>query len=238
MIYPHGPIETIADDVFMVRGSIRMNRLLRISRNMGIIREGKALTLINPIRLNASGEQSLRELGEVKNLLRLGAFHGIDDPYYKRNFNAQFWSQPGGTTYPEPPIDASLGVDLPLPVEDSELFEFVGTKHPESALLLRRDGGILFSCDAIQHYGDYSYNNLAARLLMPRIGFPKTTIIGPFWLKLMTPEGGSLKTEFERLLNLQFDKLLSAHGTLLEESAHGAVQAAVQRTFAETGNEG
>jgi len=36
--YPHDPIEPIAEDVFMVRGSIRMNALVRITRNMAIIR--------------------------------------------------------------------------------------------------------------------------------------------------------------------------------------------------------
>ena len=52
---------------------------------------------------------------------------------------------------------------------------------PEAVLLVRRDGGVLLTCDAIQHYGDYSRNNLPARLIMPYIGFPRTTIVGPFW---------------------------------------------------------
>ena len=87
------------------------------------------------------------------------------------------------------------------------------------------------TCDAAQNYGDYSFNNWVARLVMPRIGFPKTTIIGPIWLRLMTPENKSLESEFERLLELEFDKLLSAHGTFLEQGAREAVRAAVQNTF-------
>ena len=231
MIYPHGPVEEIADDVFMVRGSIKLNRVLRISRNMGVIREGSDLTLINPIRLDADGEAQLQSLGQVSNLLRLGPFHGVDDPYYADNFTARFWCQPGGQAYTEPPIDVELGSESTLPFADGELFEFTGTLQPECALLLKRERGILFTCDAIQHYGDYSYNNLPARLLMPRIGFPKTTIVGPFWLKLMTPEGANLEGDFRRLLELEFDTLLSAHGTLLAGGAHAAVAAAVARTF-------
>ena len=38
MIYPHGDLEKIGTDAFMVRGSIKINPLMRISRNMGIIR--------------------------------------------------------------------------------------------------------------------------------------------------------------------------------------------------------
>ena len=63
------------------------------------------------------------------------------------------------------------------------------------------------------------------------MGFRKTTIVGPIWLKLMTPENESLESEFLRLLELKFDKLLSAHGTFLEQDAHEAVQVAVRSAF-------
>ena len=124
-----------------------------------------------------------------------------------------------------------LDASLVLTFQDSEFFEFRGTEEPECALLLKRDRGILFTCDAIQHYGDYSYNNWLAKILMPRIGFPKTTIIGPYWLKLMTPEGSSLESEFKRLLELDFDKLLSGHGTFIAEGARGAVKKALENAF-------
>ncbi len=67
---------------------------------------------------------------------------------------------------------------------------------------------------------------------MPWVGFPKTTLLGPIWLALMTPEGGSLESEFERLLRLDFDRLLSAHGSLLASGAKQAVARAVERAFA------
>ena len=232
MIYPHGDIETITDDVFMVRGSIKLNAMMRITRNMGLVKQGNELTLINPIRLDAAREEQLQALGTINHIMRLGPFHGVDDPYYVDKFGAKFWCQPGGEAYPEPAIDKELSADGDLPINDAQLFEFKQTKQPECALLLNRAGGILFTCDAIQHYGDYSYNNLLARLLMPRIGFPRTTIVGPIWLKLMTKEGDSLEQEFRQLLQWQFDKLLSGHGTLIEQGAHGAVQKAVDKAFA------
>ncbi|MBM88121.1 MAG: hypothetical protein CMQ41_07040 [Gammaproteobacteria bacterium] len=231
MIYPHGDLEEIGSDVFMIRGSIKVNPIMRISRNMGIIRENNAITLVNPIRLNHSVESKLKSLGEVKNLVRLGAFHGVDDPYYADKFKAQFWCQQGGTSYTEPTIDIEIGMGGLTPVDESEFFHFRRTIQPESALLLKRDDGILFTCDSIQHYSDYSYSNWLARLVMPHIGFPKTTMIGPFWLKLMTPSGVSLVGEFKRLLELRFDSLLSAHGTFLPKGAYSAVKTAVADAF-------
>ena len=230
-IYPHDPIEEIAQDVFMVRGSIKVNALLRISRNMAIVRHDGELTLVNPIRLDVAGEEKLRSLGTVKRIMRLGPFHGVDDPYYVNTFKTEFWCQPGGTTYPQPAINVEMQPAVSLPFPDAQLFCFNGTLQPESALLLQREKGLLLTCDAIQHYGDYNHNNLPARIVMPFMGFPKTTLVGPIWLKLLTPEGGSLKPEFERLLTLDFDALLSSHGSFLAHGAKAGVQTAVEKAF-------
>ena len=228
---PHDPIQALTDRLYVVRGAMRMNPVLRISRNMLIIRHGDELTLVNPIRLNAEGEKALGDLGVVKHILRLGAFHGIDDPWYKHRFGAELWRQPGGTAYPEPPPDRPLEPDTELPFPDADLLCFNGTAQPEAALLVHDPPGILVTCDAVQHYGDYSHNNLMARLAMPFIGFPKTTVLGPFWLKMMAPEGVVLRSEFDRLLELDFDALIAAHGTYLPSGAKAAVRRAVDKTL-------
>ena len=231
-VYPHGTVEEIGDDIFMVRGSIKMNPLVRITRNMAIVRNGEELSLIDPIRVNDEVERQLTALGEVKHLIRLGALHGIDDPYYVDKFKAQMWSQPGGTVYTSPSIDVEIANDTALPFPNAELLLYEGLNQPEGVMLLKAGSGMLITCDSIQHYGDYSYNNLPARMLMPFIGFPKTTLVGPVWLKLMTPPGGNLEDQLRRVLNLQFERLLSAHGTLLEADAHAAVARAIDTAFA------
>lgn len=228
---PHDPIEQIADDVFMARGSVKLNPILRFSRNMAIVRHEGVLTLINPIRLRDGELAKLDELGKVENLMRLGAFHGQDDPFYMNRYQPRFWCQAGGTAWEEPAIDEVIGEGSALPFPDAKLFCYRGTKQPESVLLLESGKGLLLTTDSVQHYGDYSHNNLPTRLLMPFIGFPRTTIVGPFWMKLMTPEGESLKAEFERMLELRFEALLSAHGTFLPTGAHEAVQRAVHNAY-------
>ncbi len=229
---PHDPIEELAPDVFMVRGSVRLNPLMRITRNMAILRHGGELTLVNPIRLDEGGESRLRVLGEVRRLFRLGPLHGQDDPYYVDQFGAELWTPGPSETYPEPKAQGQLADGAELPVAGVEVIAFQGSKQAEVALLLPQHR-LLLTCDAIQHYGDYRHNTLLARLVMPFIGFPRTTVVGPIWLKVMTPEGvDSLEPEFRRLLELRFDRLLSAHGSLLASGAHASVEAAVDRAFA------
>ena len=229
--YPHGPIEEIATDLFVARGCIPLNPVVRISRNMAILRHEGELSLIDPIRLDDEGERRLLSLGTPKRLLRLGPMHGLDDPYYVDRFGLEVWTPGPSEQYPEPKADHTLSPDGALPFPDASLFSFEGTKQAEVALLVRRERGILITCDAIQHYGDYSHNNLPARLLMPFIGFPKTTLVGPVWLKLMTRDHDVLKAGFERLLDEDFDALFAAHGTFLRNGAHEAVERAIRKAF-------
>ena len=163
--------------------------------------------------------------------MRLGPFHGLDDPWYVSQHNAEFWCQPGGKAYKVPGIDHELRQESSLPVPDAEIVEFPNTRQPECALLIRRGKGTLITCDAIQHYGDYRYHNLPARLLMPFLGFPKKTIVGPMWLKYMSPKDGSLRADFEPLLDLEYDRLVSAHGSFLDANARSNVQDAIARAF-------
>lgn len=228
--HPHNPIESIGDDIFFVHGSINVNPLIQISRNMAIVRHNDELTLINPVRLVDAELKKLDALGKVKHIMRLGAAHGCDDQFYMDLYKPEFWCQAEKGFYQKPTIDHELTEGSSLPFDGAKLFCFKNTTAPESAILLERQGGILLTCDAIQHYGQYSNINLIGRIMMPWIGFPKTTVIGPFWLKKFTPDGSNLKCEFDRLVELEFDSLLAAHGTFLKSGAKAAVIKAISNT--------
>ncbi|MEQ8860827.1 MAG: hypothetical protein RIC56_19455 [Pseudomonadales bacterium] len=238
MDYPassaHSLPEEIGEDLFAVYGSIRANPLVRFTRNMAIVRDGRELTLVNPVRMDDAGLQELERLGAVRNVLRLGPMHGQDDPFYVDRYRAAFWAFPDGKVHPRPAIDHVLGDDGTLPFGRATLFVFHHLTQTEGAILLERDAGVLLTCDAIQSYATpphKPHTNRLARLLMPFIGFPDETLIGPMWLKLLAADRDKVRREFERLLELDFDQLLSAHGTFLSAGAHEAVARAVARRF-------
>ena len=235
-IYPHDSIEEIASDVYLVRGSIKMNALMTITRNMVIVRDAGELTLVDPIRLSPAEEKQLEALGVVKQIIRLGPLHGVDDAYYLDRYGASLWAPGLSQEYPEPKPDVVFHEETPPPVPGARFFCFEGLRQPEAALLLEsgragRNRGLLVTCDAIQNYGDYRFNNLLMRILMPFVGFPKRTIVGPLWLKMMTPEDGHLEGEFRRLLKLDFDQLISAHGSFLSSGARASCERAIEAAF-------
>jgi hypothetical protein len=219
--------------MWWVPGTMRMNPLMTVSRNMVVVRSGGELTLLNPIRLDAAGEAALEDLGRVRHLVRLGCFHGCDDAYLKQRFGAAFWCQAESRKYPEPAPDHVLEEGGALPLADAQLFVFRGVRRPECALLIRRGPGLLVTCDSLQHYASWERHSLAARLLMPALGFSKRLLVGPLWKKFLTPDGQSLRPDFERLLALDFDAFVSAHGQPLLTGAKAAVEAAIERAYAE-----
>ena len=103
---PHGGIERIGDDVFMVRGCVQMRPLFRVTRNMGIVREGNELTLVDPIRLDAATEGAmLGRLGRDSQHRATRRDARSRRSLLRRNVHgARLWSQAGGTKYREPPI--------------------------------------------------------------------------------------------------------------------------------------
>lgn len=238
MDYPaattHDLPKKIGDNLYVVYGSVKINVLMRFSRNMAIVVNDGELTLINAVRMNNEGLAALDALGTVTHVLRLGGFHGMDDRFYLDRYDAAFWSFPHSNTYPDEKIDHALSEGGPLPFPNAHMFEFRDINQPEGALLLKSSPGMLLVADSIQSYATpphKPHTSFIIRLLTSLRGFPNETIVGPIWTTMMTDDRSGLRAEFERLLELDFDQVLSAHGTALLSGAHDAVKAAVQLRF-------
>lgn len=229
--WPHGPIRQLFTDLFFVVGTNKVHHAgvdLQTSRTMLVVREAQDLTLINTVRLDAVGLRALEALGSVKHVLRLGAFHGRDDPFYRERYGALLWALPASAHVDERPADRLLGEGRELPLAHARLLAFRSSKHPEAALLLESEGGILVTCDAIQNWAvadDFFSAETAA--MFSAQGLLREANIPSTWIGACQPE----RDDFERLLTLEFRHLVSAHGEPLLEDAHARVRASVDRVF-------
>lgn len=228
--FPHDSIEELFENVYWVHGSVKMGPGMRINRNMVILKNGEELILVNPIRLSAKEEKNLSSLGTIKKIIRLGEFHGLDDQYYVDTFNAEFWCQEGQQTYQKPTPDKLIVEGLSPPVDNTEFFLFSGAIKPEAALLIR-DHKLLITADAIQNLSAGNYTTPLAKIVMKLLGFKRELIIGKIWLKKFTPKGGSLRDDFERLLKLDFEHIIAAHGVLMRGDAKTKLTNIVAETF-------
>lgn len=228
----HDPLEEVFPDVFLLRGSYRANAWLTFNRNMVVVREGESLTVISSVRLLPEFEPQLDALGTVRHVIRAGYFHGADDRYYVDRYGAQFWAPAGARTEPGPAATRELSAAAELPFSGARAYVTQHSRFPEAVILIEREGGILLTCDSLQYYADRRFGSLAARIMMPLMGFPLRMIIGPVWLKAMTDrDGGSLQPDFEHIAGLQFRHLIPGHGSLCRDTAKSKVHDAVRRVW-------
>lgn len=221
---PHGDIKQIFKNVFMVTGTNFIHHDgvdIQTSRNMTIVRENGELTLMNTVRLNEEGLKALQALGQVKNVVRIGAFHGYDDPFYIDRYQAAFWATKGMKHQHTYKTDYELDEQSLKPLSNCQIVNFETTVFPESIVLIStEEGGLLITCDSIQNWtGMDPFMSESTFLMLQQQGLIKMANIPDTWL-------GACKPKLEELMTiktLNFKHLLSAHGEPLKHIAHEKV---------------
>lgn len=233
---PHGEIRQLLRDFFMVQGRARLAPGVYVNRNMGIVRTDDDLLLVNPVRLRRRVEEQLCDLGQVRQAVRLGYFHGCDDLYYRDRFNVFFWRQAHSDHYPLPAADQVLREGSLCPVAGGTVFEFRHSLVPEAALLVPQDGGLLLTCDALQFWQGWAGCNWAGRWLLRAGGVHQGMQVVPAWRSRATGDdernSHGLAEDYRRLLELPFYHLLGAHGEFCADTAYEQVQRTVANSFA------
>ena len=232
-VKPQDPLVEILPDLFLLRGSIKLAPGLSIGRNMVVIRDGDELTLVGSVRMTPENEARVEDIGRVTNLVRIG-LHGLDDAYTVSRFGCRFWCLAGTEgTYEQPPPDEIFTESDGLPFLDADLHRFEGIGISEAAIIWPKNGGVLITSDALQHYGDWRYFNAPSRLVHPLMGFSRGMIVGPVWHRLLTVDETTLRASFDKLVARNFEHMIGLHGTLCRDLAKERIRAAMVREFDE-----
>jgi hypothetical protein len=228
---PHGKLEEVFPDVFFVTGTMKtmlMGADWQFNRNMTVVREGGALTLINTVRLNDAGLKELDALGRIANVVKIGSLHGRDDAFYKARYGATFWALPGMTHERGLKADKELVPGGEMPFAGCSVFAFCTTKMPECILRIDRAGGILVACDSLQNWlAPDEFFSEQSRRMMTEMGFFQAASFGPLWMQLNEPKG----EDFARLRELSFRHALCGHGATLRDTAKEAYTDRIHRVF-------
>lgn len=227
---PHSAIKEVFEGVYIVMGTYIATygeEQWQFSRNMTIVKEGNELTLINAIRLDDAGLAALERLGDIKNIIKLGAAHGIDNAFYADRYRASIWALPGDEHEDGLPITETLSPDH-LPFIDTALYVFHSSK-PEAILEIKRNGGIIVSCDSIKNwsFADEFFSKESAEK-MGQYGMLRPVDIDRNWVASCSIS----HSDFEGLLSLEFQHLIPGHGQIVQGTAHEKVKDAVADVFA------
>lgn len=230
---PHGPLEEVFPDVFFVTGTMKtvlMGAHWHFSRNMTVVRDGGDLTVVNSVRLDDDGLATLDALGRVRHVVRIGALHGLDDPFYTSRYGATYRALPGMTHEAGLTPDKLLAEDGEVPFAGCSVFVFRHTKLPECILRIDREGGILVAADALQNWVEPNeFFDDSSRAMMTQMGFFQSGNFGPVWMQVNDPKA----EDFRRLLAIPFRHALCGHGSPLRDTAHEAYAQRFAQVFAQ-----
>ena len=228
----HLPLRECFPDVWLAASAMAMSIPLRlkitISRNMVVVRGPEGWVLLNPVRLSEGTEAELLAKAPFTHAVRLGTYHGRDDRYYVDKFGVEFWGVAGEQTYPEPKFGRAITEGGPFPIPGARVVIFKSATRAECVVCLPRHC-LLVTCDSVQHYDGDTLISTLGKLVMYPMGFFTPCVIGPIWLKAVTPPGGSMRADFERVMALDSDNLISAHGTPKLGGAKEALARNVER---------
>ena len=184
--------------------------------------------LVNTVRLDEAGLAALDALGRVRDVVRLGAFHGRDDAFYRARYGARLWAVPGSAHADGLAADRELVDGGELPLVGARALVFRSSRHPEAALLLERAGGVLVTCDAVQNWtGIDPYFSPETGAQFEAGGLLRPANVPSTWTHACAPAAA----DFARLLTLPFRHLVTGHGPPLVDAAHAAVTDGVRRAF-------
>ena len=227
-----GKLVQVFDDVWWAWGTTRFMPGMLFPRNMTIIRERGELVIIHPVMMPEPEQAKIEALGPIKHIIRLGAFHGMDDPLYVKRYSPTVWSPPGVDLREGVTVHRELVPGGELPLEGATLFRFERSRTPETALHVTRHGGLLFTCDSVQNWETTEGCSPIGKVIARLMGFRGRGCIGPGWRKQCEPkDGGGFAPDFKRLLELDFRHVMSGHGAPMKDDAKDALRGTVTRLY-------
>jgi|SRR6185437_11260380 len=230
-VWPHSEIKEIFPNIFFVTGTNithHDNAKLQHSRNMVIIRDNGKLSLINTVRLDDKGLDCLDALGDVNNVIRIGAFHGRDDAFYLDRYDAKLWALEGMIHEDNRNTNIHLTSNGQMPIPNCSVFIFETSRFPEAILHISQQNGILITCDSIKNWlaPDQFFSTETAKLYQEQ-GFFGAASISNVWKQACNINS----SDFRRLKTLEFRHLLSAHGAPLLNNADELVAETISKEY-------
>lgn len=227
-----GTLEQVFDDVWWAWGTVRFAPGVRIPRNMVIVRERGELVVIHPVLMPDAEQHKIEALGPIKHIVRLGAFHGMDDARYLERYQPTLWAPPGVGLPAGAAGTRELRPGGELPIEGATLFAFDRSKTPETVMLVPRHGGVLLACDSVQNWETATGCSFLGKVATRLMGFAGRACIGPGWRKMSEPKDGTgFGPAFEQLLGLDFRHAIGGHGPPIKDTARDDLRAQVQRVY-------
>lgn len=217
-------LRPLADSLWVVDMDHRVFGF-RVGARMTVARTGDGLALVSPVRLSDEDVAAIRAAGEVKWIIAPNKVHHRFIPDARRLFpGARVLAAPGlRAKKPELPWDGELFSDAgALPVE-LQPFRVAGMPALEEVALLHRPSSTLILTDLFFNLStDHWMTRLYLKLANAHAKPAQTSL-----LRKMVKDRAALRASAAALGELDFDRVIIAHGDVIETGGKGALTQAL-----------
>lgn len=222
----HRELNAVADGVWEICDELRMPMFVRFPIRMTVLRaESGRLVLISPIRLDDTLVAAIDQLGEVEHIVAPNLMHHLFASAARERWpRARLWGAPG---LKKKRSDLSFHSFLAAGalVPGLAVFPLAGAPAVEEHAFLHHASRTLVVTDLV-------FNVRAAPNFMTRWVFKWVSgtygRLAPSRLwKRFAKDRTALKQSLAAVLDADFDRLVVAHGDVVQEGAQGSLRAAL-----------
>lgn len=200
-------------------GGVELGARMSVAR----LRDG-SLFLYSPVGLDDRLRRELEQLGQVRHVVAPNRFHHLFIGDYRQAFpEARLHAAPGlAEKRPDLHFDAVLTPDAPAPWEGEIGQElFAGLPVMNEVVFFHRASRTLLLCDLAFHYGPEApwLTRLCLRLVGAYGRFGPSLVE-----KLLVRDRAAARGSLERILSWDFDRIIVAHGRILESGGREALR--------------
>lgn len=207
----------------------------RFEARMTIIRlNDGSLVVHSPGPLDAAVRDGILALGRVAVIVAPGNFHHLHVAACQRVFpDAETWICPGVERRERSlRFDGVLGEQLPAAMQREFEQAFVGGRLMAEVALLHRPTRSLLLVDLVERYGDDTPNvNWLMRGCWKLFGLWNRPALAPEYRIAGWKDRAAAREALERILAWDFERVVIAHGNLVERDAKAVLRRAWRATL-------
>ena len=212
-VVPHGALEKVTDDIYVVRGGHTMMRIMVIDLTMTVIKQGSDVIIVNAMRVSPEMEEEIQKLGKIKHVVQICGSHGAYDQYYIDTFGATFWDLPGRDEGKTPKGDKILSDGGDFPVTGAKVIKIQDVSIPEFVVWLPNGGGTLVTADFIQNGRPKEFENYIGSWFSYLVGFNNGRCSCPPLFRLGFNTGKCMyANNVPKIMALDFKNIAPGHG--------------------------
>jgi hypothetical protein len=219
-------LRQVADDLWTADTEMRMP-LMHLPLRMTVIRIGDALWVHSPIALDDALAREIDALGRVAWLVGPNAFHHLKlRPYHERWPDAELWCPPAlAAKRTDLAFRGQLCADMPAAWQGHlEAVRLEGAPKLDEVVFFHAPSKSLVCTDLV--FNIQSPRGWAVWPLLKMMGTYKRFAMSNFW-KVLAKDRAKLGECVERVLAWDIERVVVAHGEIVEDDARRRLANAV-----------